>query len=433
MTQNCASGTVKSWNGAKGFGFISDSTLGGDIFFSRAELPEDAKEVQGTFLTGRPVVFDAAQNPDGRYKATAVVVPFVEGQSLAGRIKSFSDRNGYGFITSSSLTEDVRFQKTDLPTVGPGVKVQEQLVTFEVTRRPDGKLMATKVRFQSRRIADRVGAGGDNMMGGGMGMGSMGMGGMGMGGMGMGGMGMGGMGMHDGGFMHGTIKSYSEKNGYGFINFHGYPADIKFGRHDLSGVANVTAGSAVTFTLNQTMDGRMTATNVFPLAAGDVVGTVKSYSEKNGYGFLTVPGYPMDIKFGRGDVSGTLNRGDDVSFSCSQTIDGRMVAQNLVPLVGGKGMKRSGDGAGSARAKKARMEEVLTGQSGSGIIKSYNSAKGFGFISGLDMQEDVFFLKTALPVTSQNLQGQDLKGKKVVFEIAQTGDGKVRAQNIQMS
>ena len=34
---------MKSWNGAKGFGFIQGSALGADVMFSKRELPQDCK------------------------------------------------------------------------------------------------------------------------------------------------------------------------------------------------------------------------------------------------------------------------------------------------------------------------------------------------------------------------------------------------------
>ena len=58
------SGTVKSWNGAKGFGFIMCPTVQGDVMFGRDALPPDVKEVQGKFLEGRSIVFDGAQGAD---------------------------------------------------------------------------------------------------------------------------------------------------------------------------------------------------------------------------------------------------------------------------------------------------------------------------------------------------------------------------------
>eukprot|EP00933_Yihiella_yeosuensis_P005424 TRINITY_DN109933_c0_g1_i1.p1 TRINITY_DN109933_c0_g1~~TRINITY_DN109933_c0_g1_i1.p1 ORF type:complete len:375 (+),score=108.28 TRINITY_DN109933_c0_g1_i1:75-1199(+) len=371
MAQTGLSSTVKSWNGQKGFGFIEGAALGaGDIFFGRAELPPDIKEVQGKFLVGRPVVFDSERCPDGKTKATAVAVPYVEGQPLAGSIKSFSAQNQYGFITSSSLTEDVRFNKTDLPDHFPGADLKGALVTFEVTPRPDGKLLGTNVRFQSKKISDRLGGGGlAGQMVNPMMMGMMG-----------GGM-AGGMNMavqkavqeaQAQGLQTGTVKSYADKNGYGFITVPGFPQDVKFGKTDLAGgVPN--AGDSVSFVPQQSMDGRVTGTNVAVLGAG---GTKR----------------------------------------------------NAATMMGG--MMMGGMGMMGAMMKKPKVEETLTGASKQGMIKTYNNSKGFGFIAAVGVSGDVFFMKTSLPQEAQNLQGDALQGKGVSFQVSTTADGKVRAQNI---
>ncbi|CAE8637133.1 unnamed protein product [Polarella glacialis] len=358
------SGTVKSWNGAKGFGFITGSSLPGDILFGRTELPEDIREVQGKFLEGRPIVFDAQQGPGGRYKATAVAVPLMEGKEVAGKIKTFSEKHGYGFITSSSLTEDVRFQTTDLPQgVTPGAHLRDELVTFEVQALPDGKLRVSSLRFQSKKIAMRV-TGGMAMQQGGKG-GNMGM----------------GMGMVD--------------------------------------LQAVQAAQA----------------------QGLMTGIVKSYSEKNGYGFLNVAGYPMDIKFGRNELAGdSVSVGETVSFSAVQTPDGRITASNVTSLSGGMKRPASAMGGmgmmgmmGMGAVQKPAVTETPTGRSAYGMIKTYNGQKGFGFISSPAIPGDVFFMRTALPAEVQSLHGNDLQSKNVNFQVSQTSDGKMRAQDITMA
>jgi len=293
-------GTVKSWNGAKGFGFISAHGLAGDIMFSRNELPDDVREVQGKFMDGRPVVFDAQRNPDGRYKATSVAVPYVEGKDIAGKIKTYSEKHGYGFITSSSLTEDVRFQRTDLPAVPPGVHLNGELVTFDVQAMPDGKLRVGKLMFQSKKIATRVSGG--SMMGV---PGLMEM-------LGMGGMGKGGL-------------------------------------ASLGGSAD----------------------------AG-----------------MKRPASAMGGILGLGGILGMLG--------------------------------------GAMMQQKVAVAETPTGRSAVGMIKTYNGKKGFGFISSPGIPGDVFFMMTSLPAEAKNLQGTDLQGKNVKFEISQTSDGKARAQNITL-
>ncbi|CAE8627856.1 unnamed protein product [Polarella glacialis] len=377
MAVSGLSGTVKSWNGAKGFGFITGSSLPGDILFGRTELPEDIREVQGKFLEGRPIVFDAAQGPDGRYKATAVAVPLMEGKELAGKIKTFSEKHGYGFITSSSLTEDVRFHTTDLPQgVTPGAHLREELVTFEVQALPDGKLRTTSLRFQSKKIAMRLGSmavqgGMPQMMGMQGGMPQM--------------MGMGGgvaplqaiQAAQAQGLMTGTVKSYSEKNGYGFLNVAGYPMDIKFGRNELAGGA-VSVGETVSFSANQTPNGQVTASNVTSLGGG-----------------MKRPAAAM----------------------------GGMQMM---------GMGMTGMG-GMGGVKKPAVTETATGRSAYGMIKTFNGQKGFGFISSPGVPGDVFFMQTSLPAEVRDFHGKDLQGKNVNFKVSQTSDGKTRAQDITMA
>jgi len=141
-------GVVKSWNGMKGYGFIACDEYAGDIMFSRNELPDDAREVQGKFLEGKLVYFEAVEGPDGRAKAASVQLLALEGQGITGKIKSFSEKNGYGFISSSALEQDVRFQASDLSSMPPGGNLMGQLVTFTTHPRPDGKLLARQLMFQ---------------------------------------------------------------------------------------------------------------------------------------------------------------------------------------------------------------------------------------------------------------------------------------------
>eukprot|EP00933_Yihiella_yeosuensis_P054608 TRINITY_DN530_c2_g1_i1.p1 TRINITY_DN530_c2_g1~~TRINITY_DN530_c2_g1_i1.p1 ORF type:complete len:397 (-),score=118.53 TRINITY_DN530_c2_g1_i1:151-1341(-) len=389
------SGTVKTYNGIKGYGFITGSALAqADILFGRDSLPEDVKEVQGKFMEGRQVMFDAAAGPDGRYKATAVAIPFQEGKQLAGQIKFFKEDKGFGFIKSSSLTEDVHFKISDLPPVLSGTELKDELVIFDVSSLPDGKLQVTKMLFQSSKIAARLRgeapAGGKGGGKGGMGGGMGAMAGMagGMAGMGGGMAGMGGaMGM-------------------------GMQADA---------------------------------------SQNTCTGMVKSYSEKNGYGFVNMPGYGMDIKFGRNDLQvPTIAQGTQVTFSCSQDQQGRLCAHNVIPAGGagmtgmgmqGGGMKRpaaamggmggmGGMGMGMNKMQKTVVSETPTGQYAAGVIKSFNTGKGFGFISCPTCPGDVFFMKSSLPL---NAQAAIQVNQAVNFEISQTSDGKIRAQNITLA
>jgi len=270
-------GVVKSWNGVKGFGFITSEKIHGDVMFLRTDLPSDATEVRDKFLNGKSVTFDAASGPDGRARASNVQISAAEGELMAGSIKSFSERHGYGFISSSSFEGDIRFNMSHLEDLKPGCNIKGELVIFKAESRPDGKINAEKVMFQSGKIAKRLkadgGAQGDApqqqlaiQMPGfiqGMKRGAAPMGG--------------GFGkkqnisqgtvptMATGNHLKGMVKSYNTGKGFGFISAAGVPGDIFFMRTALPPQAQEDrnlSGQSVGFELATTMDGKMRAESI---------------------------------------------------------------------------------------------------------------------------------------------------------------------------
>jgi len=75
----------------------------------------------------------------------------------------------------------------------------------------------------------------------------------------------------------------------------------------------------------------------------------------------------------------------------------------------------------------SEVEMYATGQYHQGAVKSYNAVKGFGFITSSGLTDDVFFMRSALPV---ELESQSLQGCSVTFELAKTPEGKLRALNV---
>merc|ERR1711988_117539 len=61
-----------------------------------------------------------------------------------------------------------------------------------------------------------------------------------------------------------------------------------------------------------------------------------------------------------------------------------------------------GNNGGFKAQKIPSVEATPTGENSSGIIKSYNPQKGFGFITAEGLPTDVFFMKSDLPVEAQN-------------------------------
>lgn len=153
-------GTVRSYNGSKGFGFITGEGQFNDVMFSRFELPEDAREIRGNMIENKSVTFDAVLKSDGRAKATAVSVQAQEGQSIPGIIKIYSDKHRNGVVTSHALPGvDVRFRIEDFSksSLDPNLRLDRDLVLFQYKYLPDGKCVATTIQFQTSKIAGKYG------------------------------------------------------------------------------------------------------------------------------------------------------------------------------------------------------------------------------------------------------------------------------------
>lgn len=296
---------------------------------------------------------------------------------MAGVIKSYSENHRYGFITSSSLGDDVRFQTSDLPQLMPGANIKGKLVTFEFQQMPDGKMRVSTMQFQTAKIAQSV-----NM---GMGYGGFVPPPMAAAPMHAKGGGKGGfmalpMTAHSpqqasGGQMTGSVKSYSDRHGYGFIIAPGQQQDVKFSKSDLVGLETVTPGTAVSFTPTMTGDGRVQAKQV----------SLSNQGMKRGAGAAG---------FGNG-------------------WGGAPKQQRVGPP-----------------AITAQPQAMSTGQTLEGTVKSYIPQKGVGFITSPECAGDVYFNKAVLPAQHQMAE---LKGFGVTFELAMTSDGKLRAQSVVVS
>lgn len=521
-------GLIKSYNGLKGFGFITSDALEGDAMFSRTDLPRDALQLHGKFLEGRSVTFTVEAQADGRQKAKSIQIMNSGEDNFPGIIKTFSEKNGYGFLESSCITGDIRFDRKGLQCQATtGAELNGQLVVFQYAELPDGKLRASSVQLQS----DLAGGVPNPMAqsavaawpvaGKGKGVAWMDPGAMKGGGCGKGAFGKGaiwsapaagptwspvpaqvkgaawGSGSSTGASVAGTIKSFSEKNGYGFLAVYSQQEDVKFGQTDIVGSWTPAPGTEVTCTISRNSSGRLSATNVAPATGGmgqggpaakgaawmgagkgpewmgkgawangsawsaagkgpawspavaqatgagwgagsSASGTIKSFSEKNGYGFITGPG-GEDIKFGQTDVLGLWSPapGLQVVFEMSRNASGRLSASNVAPSSGNAGQKRPSSsmdawskGGGQKSFKAAKIEHAA-GQH-HGTIKSFNAQKGFGFIASPGMGEDIFFSKTELP---QHMNPDDMghgmaTGVSVSFELMPSPDGRLKAQRL---
>mmetsp|Transcript_67491 Transcript_67491/g.137386 ORF Transcript_67491/g.137386 Transcript_67491/m.137386 type:complete len:282 (+) Transcript_67491:2-847(+) len=261
----------------------------------------------------------------------------------------------------------------------------------------------------------------------------------------------------------GIVKSFNPMKGFGFIASNDWPTgDIYF---KFQGDA-LKAGSAVSFTLNVRPDGAAQAANVTPaLSEGDMAaGSIKTFSDKHGWGFVSVAGQP-DIYFKKQDLPADLQildsnslLGQEVRFSIHVTPDGKMQMKSgavgkqgmkrtlgappsntgIIPAYGSKGGMGAAGGAygdagawgeSSKRFKGGGKGGAKGGDSLEGVIKSYNPAKGFGFIGCDATGCDVYFKGSNVP---PEYQAQPLQGASVLFQVIYMPDGKPQAQTVQI-
>mmetsp|Transcript_129860 Transcript_129860/g.252999 ORF Transcript_129860/g.252999 Transcript_129860/m.252999 type:complete len:459 (+) Transcript_129860:63-1439(+) len=381
-------GIIKSWNSAKGFGFITSDQVDGDVFFSKSELPPEAREVHGSILEGREVNLDSRTGPDGRARATMVQIVATEGKPLLGVIKSYSDRHRYGFITSSALTEDARFQATDLP---PGLSLmgtnlKGHFVTFDVQQLPDGKVRVKTMQLQGQSGAN-------------------------------------------------VNPVTADPPTFSAAAFPRPPARIQpWSPHPRPpAMPPPPAG-------------------VPPSAGSMLKGTVKSYSDRHGYGFINAPGQVVDIKFAKQDLlSPSIAAGTLVSFVPITTPDGRMQARQ-VSMAGGmkrcispadgfhsfdrpKKQQRIGGGMSWASAAAATQQQLpaempADGERLAGVVRSYIPSSGFGFITCDEVPGDIYFGRSMMP---PDMHSMELSGRMVTFELAYASDGKLRGRDVALA
>jgi len=116
-------------------------------------------------------------------------------------------------------------------------------------------------------------------------------------------------------------------------------------------------------------------------------GTVKFFNGSKGFGFISPEDGSADVfvhvsAVERAGLRG-LNEGDQVEFELEKDRrTGKLAATDLEMLGGGGGFRPT--------APRNTGASPSYGQSGRGVVKWFNTAKGFGFIQPEDGSSDVF-------------------------------------------
>uniref|UniRef100_A0A7S2NUC7 CSD domain-containing protein n=1 Tax=Zooxanthella nutricula TaxID=1333877 RepID=A0A7S2NUC7_9DINO len=287
-----------------------------------------------------------------------------------------------------------------------------------------------------------------------------------------------GQGPADGATLTGGIKSINAEKGYGFVVSGDLQADLYFKLDPAT--AAMAPGQQVSFVLRWMRDGKAQAHDLAPaLSHGDVVaGCVRMYNDAKGFGFVSSEQTRQDIYFNKAVLPADRQAASaaeliacQVQVSVKLTNDGKPQAQDLALLSGPdfsmlESLKRSREAAsdGSAdgsAAKRPRQDgfnggmaagwggaaaavaPALVGKGAggwessapegatcTGTVRTYNAAKGFGFIGSPNVTTgDVYFKGDKVP---PHLQGVPLEGHQVQFLVRYTPDGKAQAAQMQM-
>jgi len=384
-------GIIKSYSGTKGFGFISSEAVNGDVYFTKNELPLENREDKDAFIRGRSVAFQPYLGTDGRTRAGSVELVIQDGEPLIGTVKSYSEKNGYGFITSASLSVDARFQRSDLPPNMDRDDFTGRSVAFQVHATEDGKLRVSHMDFgdvtgiTNHNTSHRCG-----------------------------------LSFHEfGNPSMGVVKSYSDKNGYGFISVAGCSEDIYFGRANLPQEiqhhqehGNFIVGCPVRFVTDIRPDGRLQA-----LGLSFLHGSARKRSAPIGPSFGPPLKLHRTMACGRGHGIWNANNQspNQAVKSCSDSLDGFHAGIRYNTHI-------------QLQSPQEIMSELF-----SGIIKSYNANKGFGFITSQGLLGDVYFTRAELPPNAEQLHALSLCGQTVTFELVHAPDGKLRGKKVNLN
>mmetsp|Transcript_24270 Transcript_24270/g.56354 ORF Transcript_24270/g.56354 Transcript_24270/m.56354 type:complete len:476 (-) Transcript_24270:147-1574(-) len=343
---------------------------------------------------------------------------------LQGTVKSFSLRDpetkkgGYGFIVSEQMPSDVWFGHKDLAEdlleaiENRLLTIKERVVVFEMQQSPDGKPKAANVKLFPA-LNEK---------------------------------------------MAGKVRSYASDatgKGFGFFTCSSLEGqDVYFSKKDLppaQSMISIQPGTTASFTLTQLADGKLQAKEVqlvftagllSMLTGGDIMqammgkggmrsnggggntlmqmmqggggsvqqstteraglqGMIAKFFPEKGFGFIQSPAHPgVDIYFkGNGLI---FEAGQAVSFTLTYTSDGKPQAKNL----------------------SAALQE---GQTLDGIIRSFVSNTGYGFITVADRDVDVYFKGDKIPAPPPD---GNYVGRQVRFTVTMTKDGKPQVAEI---
>jgi len=437
-------GAVKSFNPHKGWGFIecpeTHQIYGKDILFQQGELPAPVEK-------GDRVSFTVTQGRNGLLAVGIRLLDNREGTEgvYLGTIKSYNPQKGWGFVacdeTQQLYGKDILVLADELPS---GNATQGQQVYFSVSQGRKGPI-ATNVRHVGdRRLSEFPRPQQEPPLT----------------------MLQESPTTPDTPTFNGVLKSFNSGNGWGFVEckeaYDIYGKDILVLREDLEGLPRAP-GTRVSFAITQGRNGPLAkglrcqgggmpvlaATVPSPMRLSQlsqawpkpssapslpwmpssrpipskgpaplehVCGRIKSFDERNGWGFVEGNAihqlYGKDIFVSKASLQGqTVSPGDQVKLSLEMGIKGPM-AVNVQVLP---------QGSFSA--------EGIPGTLYMGTIKSFNSEKGWGFVTS-DETEQIFGKDLFLHKREVSPDMEPAAGMEVQFFVQLSVGGRPEATGV---
>jgi len=258
----------------------------------------------------------------------------------------------------------------------------------------------------------------------------------------------------------GVIKSFNSKTTYGFINERDSGEDVFFGIEALPPELRIKdanlnlVGQEVYFEIGHNpKNGKMLATQITvmgtpteeELLADDnhlTKGTVKSWQEAKGFGFMKVEGLEDDVYFARDRLPSSLRRvrklmGTTMMFEMREMDNGKYQAHNMqiISVPSGQETKKrpreeKKEIASAAKRSTTQSSRPMVVTKNNlpyqGTVKSYNSKSGYGFIVSDQVEGDVIFFGNDCVKSSMQSKSFD-QGNVVLFNLTTSNKGKPQA------
>ena len=168
-----------------------------------------------------------------------------------------------------------------------------------------------------------------------------------------------------------------------------------------------------------------------------IIGTVKFFNEQKGYGFITpdTGGGDAFVHISAVERAGmvTLRQNQRVSYELEQDRRSGKMSAGQIEVLGEApaAQRRAPPQRSSFGGGNDEPRSVSTGGAGSGVVKWFNTTKGFGFIQPDGGGADVFVHISA--VERAGLRGLN-EGQTVAYDLEQDRrTGKASAGNLRVT